>query len=93
MLITLVNSNRCNESSGIIEAHTKLIYRLIKTDLISWSILPPSRETSDTMQKLFYVCLMPLCLIFGTTIITISRLRALLSKKSHKNIYIKKYFV
>ena len=32
-----------------------VIYKYIKTNFISWSILSPSRETSDTMQKLFYV--------------------------------------
>ncbi len=55
MSLDLSNISRYGKTKNKNIIYSKLIYKYIKTNFLSWSILSPSRETSDTMQKLFYV--------------------------------------
>ena len=55
MSLDLANISRYSKTKSKNIFLVSVIYKYIKTNFISWSILSPSRDTSDTMQKLFYV--------------------------------------
>ena len=55
MSLDLANISRYSKTKSKNIFYSSVIYKYIKTNFLSWSILSPSRETSDKMQKLFFV--------------------------------------
>ncbi len=55
MSLDLASISRCDKTKSKNIFLVSVIYKYIKTNFLSWSILSPSRKTSDTMRKLFYV--------------------------------------